>query len=358
MTETPSTITADVACHAPGIYFGLSESSYHADKSLGSTAIKAISVDPYEWQFDRLYGEDKDTDALIFGSAVHARMLEGRASLEAKFCQDMPPGLIPDGALNTTNDIKRFLSEHGVKGLSTKLKPDLIRAALEIDPNVPIVQVIKEKWDEANVGKVVLKAKRWAQVETAAKWAQRDPLLCKVMKDGAFVEGVPEVSIFYEDRSIRLKARFDCLLRHAIIDIKTFATMFDGQIEKTFLKTIDRMHYDIQCAVYLRAWHRAKELFAAGKVFGQEPIPGFLTECFNREEPSWIWIMIKSKGAPQPLVVDWRAKFAKSRAAEHVEDAINTYIELRDKFGVDEEWVPMRPAITVDDSSLPTYFGI
>lgn len=340
-----------------GIHFDMAENIYHAFPALGSGALKSLANDPYEFQFDRLYGEDKDTEALKFGQAVHARVLESRESFLAKFCQKMPADLIPHGALDTVADLKRFLAEHGQSKFSSKTKPELIRACLDIDPSVAIVAVIEERWKEQNAEKTELSSRRWAQVELAAQWAQRDPLLKDVMEDGTFSHGAPEVSIFYEDRGVNLKARFDRLLRHAIVDVKTFAPMFDGPIETSFLKTIDRLRYDLQCAAYIRAWHRAKILFAEGKVFGAEPFPGFLKECFDRPEPKWFWVMVKSKGAPQPLVVDWKADFAKKAAAEKVERAIEDYIRLRDEFGDESDWVPSRGAVTIEDIDLPAFFG-
>lgn len=343
--------------HAPGIYFGMPDDEYHADDALGSSRIKAIAVDPFEAQFDHLYGEDKDTDAMIFGSALHARLLEGRAAMEAKFCKEFDKSSIPDGALDTVADIRKWLDQYGQQGLSAKNKADLIKLVQQVDPDQPIVEVIKARWEKETEGKISLKPKRWAQIDVAARWVQRDPLLSAVMTDGTFNAGAPEVSIFYEDRGVRLKARFDRLLRHAIVDVKSFAPMFPGPIETTAVKTIDRMRYDIQAADYFRAWGHAKELHKAGLVFGEEPHPGFLAEAFDRDEPKWIWIMVKTKGAPQPLVIDWQAKFAKAAAAERVERAIDEYIRLRDEHGEDNEWPPMRPALTVTDTDLPAYFG-
>lgn len=345
--------------HAPGIYFGMSDVEYHADPALGSTSIKAIAIDAVEYQFDRLYGEDKDSDALLFGQAIHARMLEGRAVFESKFCKEFDKTEHPD-ALTTTDDLKKWLDKYGQDKLSGKKKEDLIAMVRNIDPDQPIAGDLRAAWDKENAGKIQLKPKRWAQIEVAAKWVQRDPLLSAVMEDGTFTHGAPEVSIFYEDRGVRLKARFDRLLRHAIVDLKSFAPIFGGRIDGpdgTALKTIGRMKYDVQAADYLRAWERAKQLHADGLVFGDPPFDSFLAECFAREEPSWIWIMVKTKGAPQPLVIDWQAKFAKAAAADQVEEAIETYIRLRDEFGDNQEWVPMRPAITVTDGDLPGYWG-
>jgi hypothetical protein len=342
--------------HEPGIWFNLKDTEYHADRALGSSSIKAIATDSIEYQFDRLYGEDLDTDALRFGSGIHKRILEGRAALEAEFCHEFDKSLVK-GALDTITELKAWLEEKGIKGLSGKKKDDLIAAVREIDPEQPIAAVIKAKWDAENEGKVMLPPKRWAQIETAARWLQRDPLLSAVMTDGTFNSGAPEVSVFYEDRGVRLKARFDRLLRHAIVDLKSFAPWFSGNLEGAAIKVIERMRYDIQAADYIRAWHKAKELYLEGRVFGEEPFEGFLSECFDRDEPKWIWIFVKSKGAPQPLVVDWQAKFAMRAAMDKVEHAIDEYIRLRDEFGEDNEWVPQRPALTIDDSSLPAYFG-
>jgi hypothetical protein len=344
----------------PGIYFGIPEEVYHADKSLGSSRIKALAVDPYEAQFDHLYGEDKDTDALIFGSALHARMLEGRQAFEARFCHEFDSDSLKD-CYKTADDIKKRLESHGVAKLSGRTKPELTKLLLDLEPDAKIYDVEKAKWDKANEGKTALKPKRWAQVETAARWVQRDPLLAAVMTDGTFSHGAPEVSIFYEDRGVRLKCRFDRLLRHAIVDLKSFAAVFGGKIDGydgTALKTIFRMSYDLQAADYLRGWQFARDkLFPKGLVFGEPPYDTFLDECFDRVEPSWIWILVKSKGAPQALVIDWRAKMAKASAAEEVERAIDTYVHLRDLYGEENEWPPQRPAMTVEDQDLPPWAG-
>jgi hypothetical protein len=348
----------DEVRHEPGIYFQMPDEVYHSDPALGSTRLKAIAVDPYEAQFDHLYGEDKDTDALIFGSALHKRMLEGREAFLAGYCSAFDPSTCA-GALRTVSDLTTWLAQHGQDSGLSKLKKDgLIKLALDIDPDVQIEDVIRQRWEEQNAGKIALPAKRWAQIEVASRWVQRDPLLSAVMEDGTFKDGAPEVSVFYEDRGVRLKCRFDRLLRHAIVDLKTFAPFFlTGALESAVVKVLERMRYDLQAAAYLRGWQRARDLFAAGKVFGEEPFPGFLEQCFDRPEPAWIWIMVKTKGAPQPLVVDWKAKSARAAAADMVEHAIDRFIELRDRHGERAEWPPERQAFTITDADLPAWWG-
>jgi PDDEXK-like domain of unknown function (DUF3799) len=343
-------------CFPPGIYFDVPEAVYHADGSLGSSRVKAIAVDPIEAQFDHLHGEDKDTDALTFGSALHARVLEGREAFYARFTKAFDKSE-HQGCLVTTDDLKDWLQSRDQSGLSKLKKQDLIDKVLQIDPTARIFEVEKAKWEAANEGKQTLSQKRWSQVELASQWIQRDPLLSAVMEDGAFIEGAPEVSIFYEDRGVRLKCRYDRLLRHAIVDVKTFAGIYGGKVVNIAIKAINRMRYDLQAADYIRGWHQAKSLFDQGLVFGEQPYDGFLDDCFARDEPAWIWVMVKSTGAPQPLVIDWRATFAKAKAADDVEAALDSYIALRDTFGASEDWVPMHPPVTLTDDMLPAFFG-
>lgn len=341
-----------------GLYFGLDEAIYHAvPQAHGSTNLKALAIDPHEYQFDALYGEDIDSDALLFGSALHARMLEGEAALHAKFYKRFVPE--GDGWLVTDDDLKQFLREHGQEAISRGTKKDRIRRVLELEPGTKILDVERARYEDDCAGKTELKPKLWAQIEVACRWVQRDPLLSAVMENGTFIDGAPEVSIFYEDDGVRLKCRFDRLLRHAIVDLKSFAPMWSGDIRQQALKAIDRHRYDLQAAAYERGWHWAREAFLDGTlaVYGTEPVDGFLKDCFDRDQPKWIWVMIKRTGAPHPLVIDWQAKLARATAADQIEEAIEIYRLLRDRHGPDVEWPPENPAFTVTDTDLPSFFG-
>ncbi|EFO30137.1 conserved hypothetical protein [Roseibium sp. TrichSKD4] len=348
-----------------GLYFNLDEKIYHADPTAkGSSALKAIAIDPVEWKFDDLYEEDKDTDALLFGSALHARMLEGQDVFNAKFCQRF--SLTTDGMLVTDQDLKDFLVEHGQSAVSRGNKAERIKRVLEIAPEQKIFDVVKETYDRENEGKIQLKPRLWGQIEIACRWVQQDPTLSAVMENGTFVDGAPEVSIFYEDRGpdgdqtpVRLKGRLDRLLRHAIIDLKTFAPRTKGDIYQLALKTIDSMRYDLQEAAYQRCWQIAKAAHEGGTldIYGDEPFEGFLDECFDRDKPKWIWVMVKRTGAPQPLVLDWTPHFAKAAAASRIEEAIRTYRSKRDEYGDAQEWPAANPPFEVTDDDLPTWFG-
>ena len=336
----------------PGIYFDLPEDTYHKIPALGSTAIKKLATDPYEFQFDRLYGEDKDSLALLFGKALHARVLEGRQAFESRFYVNEPPD-IPEGALRSSDDLKAFLTSLGQTGLSKYKKADLINAVRELDPAKPIADDIIAEHKALNEGKTELNAKTYRQIELAAEWLDRDPLIGDSMHDGTFIEGAPEVSVILEENGVFLKIRLDRLLRIGIIDLKSYAPMFDEPLTKAFEKTVRRLGYKIQGAHYRRVWRFAREHFFDGNlpVFGPEPYENFLDECFQCEEPEWFWLAVKRKAAPSPFVTQWAGKTDYQNALNDVERAIESYRSLRDEFGDDKDWIPNRPVHQMTDDS-------
>src|SRR5204862_7324383 len=66
---------------APGVYFNLPMTDYHADPSLGSTDLKALLVHPAcYWQRSHMNPDrrdDGDSPAKKIGRALHALVLEG-----------------------------------------------------------------------------------------------------------------------------------------------------------------------------------------------------------------------------------------------------------------------------------------
>lgn len=339
----------------PGIYFGLDEDAYHADGALGSTDLKRIAVDATDWQFERLHGEDKETDALIFGRALHCRVLEGEAAFRDKFCCAFDKAAVPEDALETVDDLKNYLRDCGIK--ATGNKADLIERA-QLMPNCPpIADVIRSGYYELNSGKTALSGDQWRALHVAVQWMQADSLLKDIMVNGAFTKGAPEISVFYDLEGIRLKARFDYLLGHAIVDLKTFATMYQESPSYAIPRAIIRQRYDLQAAAYVKAWRAAKLLWNDGKVFGVEPWDGFLAKVFDREDPMWIWVFLKSNGAPQPFVrrlpIDGMVFGTALLTIEH---AINTYREKIAEFGEAADWPPVNEADILDSESFPAWF--
>jgi hypothetical protein len=348
--------------HEPGIYFGLSAESYHADPALGSTAIKELASDPYDFQYKRLHGEDKDTKALIWGSALHTRVLDGKEAFDRRYAIAPKREDHPD-ALDTMDDLRAHAKSIGVKAGRTKA--ETIANIREFDNRTPIWEEIVQAFTAASAGKIILDAEVRDEVEQAAQWMQRDPMLSPVMQNGQIISGASEVSIFYEDNGVRLKCRLDRLLPHGIIDIKSFRpsvgwSTAPRSLNRVLGRVIAQMRYDIQAADYIRGFRKAASLVAKGRVFGGSDIDHALLEkAIARDDLKWIWVLVKNAVAPQPFVREFPLKLTTFGAAMgEVEEAIETYRRLRDEFGDDEDWTPRHPADAFDDSDFPVWIGM
>jgi hypothetical protein len=187
------------------------------------------------------------------------------------------------------------------------------------------------------------------------------------MEDGTFTAGSSEVSIFYEDNGVRLKARIDHLLSHAVVDLKSFRPIMAERVKPAAKRAIYRMRYDLQAAAYIRALKFAAKLFAAGQVFNCSYDPAFLNAVFraldiSEKQPrhedalKWIWVMIKASGAPQPIVAQFDVGSMIFRQAQtDIEDAINTYRTNIAKHGIDKDWTPENPVEIWGDTDFPTF---
>jgi hypothetical protein len=338
-----------------GIHFGLPAKAYHADDALGSTSLKALAIDATEFQYERLHGEEKDTAALTWGSALHARVLEGEDVFQKEFMvapakEDFP------GALVTMADLRAHAQKMDISKLG-RSKEDAVKAIRQFDGDVQIWDEIEEKFLESVGEKVVVTKKIVAEIEKAAKWMQADATIGPTMSDGTFAVGASEVSIFYEYEGIRLKARLDRLFPHAIVDVKSFRTMMRDRVTTGAMKAVARERYDLQAAAYIRAFEAARGLFKAGHVFGAtERDMDLLKAAFAKESVKWIWVFVKNCGAPQPLVRELALdSFIFRGAGSEIERAIVAYKQLTEEFGADNDWSPRHEPEVWGDTDFPSW---
>ncbi len=334
-----------------GIYFGLPEDVYHADpEAKGSSTVKEVHINPADYQHEQLNG-GKESVAFDLGSALHARILEGEAALHERFAQAFNPEDHPE-ALVTSGDLIDFLKKHDQKGMSNKKKGDLIEWVQEIDPDAKIMDVLKKEFYAQHEGKIFISLDDWELVESAAQMLQQDHDLGPVMSNGAIIKGAPEVSMFYMDGDLKRKLRIDRLLRHAQVDLKSFSPQTTGNMERLVRHAIFKRFYELQAADYLRSFGIVKELYRTGDidVFGKQPYETFLDECFESDDdPAWIWVFVKTKGCPQPLIVNWTGPQRIADAKQKVVEALDTYRFFVGEYGIDKPWHPQHPAIDLDD---------
>ena len=339
--------------HEPGIYFGMPDDEYHADEALGSTDIKMLATKPWLWQRNRLRpASRKVTSAMIWGSALHCYVLEGKEEFEERYAVTPHPSQY-EGCLNTIDDLKEFLKDRGVS-YSGKRKSDLIDSVREFlghplifDDVVKEFQAVKRVDPEYKISQNEMQ-----EIRDAAWYMEQDPTLNAIMSAGSLVGGAAEVSIFYEISGVRRKCRFDFAIppvagrEYAMLsDLKTFANFRGDNVEAAAIDTIYRMGYDLQAVGYMKGYLCGTELFKSGKVFGDEPFEGYANSLFTSQTVWWSWIMIHKDGGFHPSVYWFRTDdeaYARDLHFQQVEvvieQAISNFHEYADEYGLDRLW--------------------
>lgn len=354
---------ADGVYHlAPGIYFNLPEDIYHAVDALGSTSIKELAKKPCKWQYDRLRPRKEiESEFIIWGSAWHCRVLEGRAAFDDRYAKPPQPKDVP-GCLTTTDELKDFLRMHGKK--LTGNKPELIARAKEVDDCPPIYEEVLAQWKLAHPDYTELTDRQIVEIEDAVANMQRDPALRAVMEAGSLINGAAEMSIICEIDGVRRKCRLDYSLAPAgsrkkslVVDLKSFTTFKGGNDEEAAIRKVYDETFDVQAAGYMEIYVEARKLLAAGLVFGDTPDPDYIHSFLHADGVDWVWVMMRRDAGMLPLVLSIDTEdpmFAHARNI--VADAVETYRSYMAIYGPNELWTPpAKVPLRLNSSVLPTY---
>jgi len=309
-------IVADVApsgasFHEPGIYFGLSDDLYHADPALGSTGLKRLlsSAPDFWWQSPMNPAREPETEtpAKIFGKAVHRCVLEGRAAFEAEYAPTDYSGVTKEGKTE--------------------------RAAI------------------AAAGKKPLKREDFNRILAAAAFIKANPNLA-----GAFENGMPEVSIFWERDGVRLKARLDFLKMNAITDLKSIRNPLGKEFKKACRDRIAELDYTLSAEQYMEGRRQMARLVAEDRVFGDHD-PSWLKQVAANSVYAFVLVFWQAEGAP----ISHGFKLSPGNplftyARQSIAQAIHIYQTFMKQFGPDTAWVLAEPLDELDETDLPVWW--
>lgn len=296
--------------HADGIYFGMSDTEYHADHALGSTGLKKLIGNAPDFWWDSWMNparEDDDTPAKIFGRQLHQCVLEGLVTFQNKHSPQHNPGNVKAG----------------------------------------IEEIAKIKAS----GKVPVKFKDWTKILAASAFIKANKTLAN-----AFENGQPEVSVFWTVDGVRYKARFDYLKMNAITDLKSLANMYGKEFDKACRDAVASYDYIISAEHYSEARRQMRGLVHAGKVFGSHD-PEWLAKVASNEVFAFVFVFWQKDGAPishgiklspgNPLFSYARTLIAKAT------DNYNRYMA---EFGTASAWVPSTALEELDETDLPVWY--
>jgi hypothetical protein len=307
-----------------GVYIGLSEENYFAQKRLGSSDKARLWKAPADWWWGSSFnpkkteqpwkcGNDRD-----FGHAFHKLLLEGEEAYRERV---------------VITDYDGFQSKDARAWRDTQHLNRLI--------------ILKPEHDE--------------YVRHMVALVEHHPQLADAMADG-----LSEVSVFWTDEEGRRhRARFDKLLPSYIIDPKSYGAHNQGRDDHDrALRMVAARSYDVQRYDYDVAREKAVEFIKEGKVYGATPeqlawlqrIPeadaarlAERMEFFPDGHPdqqsawSWLWLFMQkpsnSKGhAPIVLPLE-RPRFDKTwRSGKmKVEKALENFDAYKARFGLGDE---------------------
>lgn len=351
---------------AEGIYFGLDEDAYHADPALGSGSVREIEKCPmYYWEdswMNPLRETKEETPALLFGRALHKLVLEGSAEFSKAYVQAPQRSDYPE-AIVTADEIKDHLRRLG--GKLTGAKAELAERLRTIDPSVVL-------WDDVlaehaimceRMKATTLKGDVYARVVSAANHIVGDERV-----RAAFQGGRPEVSVFWEEEGVRVKARLDYLRLGSdngrplalVCDLKSYANVLDMPPERAVLRAIAMTRLDMQAALYLRGTAHVARFIREGKVFGVGGInPQWIETLASVSADDWRWYWcFYEKEAPIAMLRSTRPGAPMVQAGDMaVSRALATYKDYMATFGTNWRFVDPMPDTEVSETDLPKWLG-
>lgn len=303
-----------------GIYFGLKEDDYHADPALGSTDIRVLfrSGPDYWWNSPKnpFRKPRKPTDAKSFGTALHKRVLEGTQAFDAKYIRR------PDDPEDASS------SEKGALTKETNAKA-------------------------AKLGKLAVHGDDFDRIIVASALITHNPDLAT-----AFTGGASEVSVFWEENGVRLKARWDYLKPRGVADLKGIANTYDKEFSQACRDAIARYRYDMQATHYLRGRAHLPALIKQGLVYGatsaEEPL---IDKVAAAKEWAFVFVFFQSEDAP----VTWGTILSPENpivkyAENQVIAAIERYAAFQAEYG-DQMWLLREPVQELSLDEMPVWFG-
>lgn len=309
--------TPTIAKQLPlGIHFNLPEDQHHADEGLGSSKLRLLRRNPtsfWKRHIDPNRSDKKSTRGQTRGTALHKLLFAGEAAFDETYMRG------PDQTDMTTAE----------KSASTKAS-NLKAAALN---------------------KIALKAADYDQVAISRVMVLKNPELATV-----FINGFPEVSIFWERDGVRRKARIDYLKIRGIGDLKGVDNDDDMDFEEKCRMHIQRFRYDLQCGSYMEARALIPRMVADGMVYGDHDAT-LLKKVAVRDKYAWQWVFYAMAGAPDVWSYTQSPGNPMIAAAQRdVEIAVSRFVRFKERFG-DTQWVLAQPPKELTFEMMPPWFN-
>lgn len=225
----------------PGYYRDVPNETYHAGPGVSKSQLDLVNRAPALLEWSRKAPRDEEARAAIdIGDAFHAVLLEPqRFDAEYTVAFEAPPG-----AIVSTDDLKSALDERGIAYMSKDTKPALTRKLLDMDPDAPVAEKLREEWLAGVNGRTVLTAEEYRKLRLMRESALAHPYVRMLVE----ADGDVEPSIYWTDPETGLLCRCrpdkNIVSRRILLDVKTVGDM------DRFAASIEDYRYHVQDAFY------------------------------------------------------------------------------------------------------------
>jgi hypothetical protein len=350
-----------------GVYLGMSPARYFRQPAMGSSDWMKLHLAKEGWWMQSRHNPnrvEKTTDALLYGTALHAIMLEGVAAYEAGFA------ILPNRAdyvdlVTTVPEMKAALAAAGYDirtGKSGYAAADWAREMRINMPDTPCWPTILEEaaavaGDRPQVSALDDQMLRF-MLQVATDKKRRDNRdVRRLFADDPDHPPLVEVSVFAEVDDIWRRWRFDKMLPAATMDLKSLGGWKGRPLPFETGEVMARRCWDIQRADYHDGRLEAYRLIREGKLFGGSIEQRRYIQEIAEEQPKFdfIWLVYQKPdpaGVAAVLMPVWddtdspihewgRNKLAKAK---------QFYQSAVAEFGLDQPWARVEPLHYTDEN--------
>lgn len=366
-----------------GVHIHLPESAYFRQKAIGSSDCGLLwdehTADGYWWRSPHNpHYVRKERDALDFGSALHALVLEGPEAYESRYYVSPNPADYP-GLVVTVNDLKSAISAlpeaPGYK--STARKSDLIATLKAYQPERPIWDEIEDRARRQAAGRNLLSYESDYQIKTLYEAGLKDANINAMMTAEGGVR-VTELSVFFTLPSgTRMRFRFDSLLPTVNCDLKSIEVWRQGEsLIDAVGSRIGKGDLDIQAALSFQARRAMYQAIEEGRVWKWPVTPHGATDpeeiahwlrrfpkeapLNNQGEPGWRWLWAffqkPTTDGRAPAILPVFMNFGSLKHRDGYRKAVHAVRNYEDRvrrYGVNDPWITSLPAHTFDENADP-----
>lgn len=332
-----------------GLYLHLDEDAYFAQRRLGSSDLVKLFQQREGWWWSSHLNTrrvEKPKEALNFGKALHAAVLEGLGAYESRFAVAPDQADIKDLCV-TVEDITTALRDAGVAFPSKARKPELVEIARVEAPSIPVWETIIAEFDVERGPKDAISATEDWQIRMMAELVHTHGEIGPLFRFSAEHLPLAEVSILHTTADgIKRRDRLDGMLPTATGDLKSLGNWSGRPLSFEAGKIANDRGLDIQMASHHIARTKAYEFIRAGNVHGASPEELAWLTRFPTEAPhfGYFWIFFQKPddiNGRAPVIFPWWEDFGEELhrfGHRKVASALDTYRRCMAEFGPGEPW--------------------